>query len=71
MVFYAPTVIPSSFSAVLNGTDVSNLFNPTPGGFEVVNIPVVSGSNVIKLSIDGNLATRVATDSDRLVFDVP
>lgn len=71
MVFYDPSVIPSSFSAVLNGTNVSTLFNPTPGGFEVVNIPVVSGSNVIKLSIDGNLGTRVATDTDRLVFDVP
>jgi hypothetical protein len=32
---------------------------------------MVSGRNVLQLSIDGNLPNRTATDSDRLVFQVP
>jgi hypothetical protein len=70
LVFYAPSTIPSSFSAVLNGADVTAMFHPQAGGGEIVNLPLVPGSNVLKLSIDGNLPTRVATDSDRLVFSV-
>lgn len=70
LIFYGTQNVVGSFSAVLNGTDVSTLFNPTPGTFEVINIPLQAGSNVLKLSMDGNLGTRVATDTDRLVFDV-
>lgn len=69
-VFYDTHDIASSFAAVLNGISVSNLFHPTPGTFEVVNIPLTAGTNVLKLSISGNLPGRVATDTDRLVFDV-
>jgi hypothetical protein len=68
--FYSTAVIPSSFTAVLNGTNVSNLFHPQPGSSEGVNIPLQSGRNVLTLQIDGNLPNRVATDTDRLVFDV-
>jgi hypothetical protein len=70
MIFYDSRDIASTFTAVLNGSDVSSMFHPAPGTFEVVNIPLVGGSNVLKLSIDGNLPSRVATDTDRLVFDV-
>jgi hypothetical protein len=70
VIFYAPTVISSSFTATLNGTDVSALFHPQPGTHEVVNLSLDPGSNVLLLSIDGNLPTRVATDTDRLTFSV-
>ena len=70
MIFYDSRDIASTFSAVLNGADVSTLFHPAPGTFEVVNIPLAGGTNVLKLSISGNLPGRVATDTDRLVFDV-
>ncbi|MGZ8811973.1 MAG: hypothetical protein ACXW29_12610, partial [Thermoanaerobaculia bacterium] len=71
MIFYAPNVVPNTFSAVLNGADVSSLFHPSAGGSELVSLPLGPGRNVLKLSIDGQLASRVATDSDRLVLDVP
>ena len=68
LIFYASTVIPSSFSATLGGADATSLFHPTAGGFEAVSIPLQPGRNVLKLSIDGNLPNRVATDSDTLTF---
>jgi hypothetical protein len=70
VIFYAPSVISSSFTATLNGGDVSQLFHPLPGTHEVVNLNLNAGSNVLVLSIDGNLPTRVATDTDRLTFSV-
>jgi hypothetical protein len=70
-VFYDPAVLPASFSATVNGTSVTGLFHPQPGTFESVNVPVVSGRNVIELKVDGTLPNRVATDSDRLVIQVP
>lgn len=71
MIFYAPADITSTFAATLSGADVSGLFHPVAGGFEVVTIPLQSGRNVLQLSIQGNLPNRIATDSDRLVFLVP
>lgn len=71
LVFYGATTIPASFSATLDGVDVTSLFHPQPGQAEMVILPLVSGRNVLQLSIQGNLPSRVATDSDRLVFQVP
>jgi hypothetical protein len=71
MIFYAPGVLPNTFSAVMNGTGVSSMFHPSAGGSELVTLPVGPGRNVLKLSIDGQLPSRVATDTDRLVLDVP
>jgi hypothetical protein len=71
LVFYGATTIPSSFSATLAGVDVTSLFHPQPGQAEMVVLPLVSGRNVLQLSIQGNLSSRIATDSDRLVFQVP
>ena len=51
--------------------DLTSEFNPTPGGSDMVQIPLQPGRNVLKLSVDGQLPNRVATDSDRLVFIVP
>ncbi len=71
MIFYGKTILPTSFRAELNGADISTWFHPTPGGHELVSLPVQPGRNVLVLSVDGNLPTRVATDTDRLVFLVP
>lgn len=70
LIFYDSRDLASTFSATLNSNSISGLFHPSPGTFEVVNIPLQSGRNVLALSIDGKLPTRVATDTDRLEFDV-
>lgn len=70
LIFYDSQVIANTFTADLNGSDVSSLFHPAAGTFEAVSIPIAAGTNVLKLSISGNLPGRVATDTDRLVFDV-
>jgi hypothetical protein len=68
---YGPTTQAATFAATLNGTDATALFQPAPGTMQTVRVPLVSGTNVLKLSIDGSTGTRIATDTDRLVFDVP
>lgn len=71
LIVYGSTIIPSTFSAQLNGVDVTNLFNPVAGTSQMVNLPLASGKSVLQLSVNGNLPSRVATDSDRLIFNVP
>jgi hypothetical protein len=71
IIFYDPATLPASFSATANGTSISQLFHPQPGTFEIVNVPVTSGRNVLDLSIQGTLPNRTATDTDRLVIQVP
>ena len=70
MIFYGNNAITSTFKATMNGVDITNLFSPTAGNHETVNLPLSPGRNVLSLSTDGNLPTRVATDTDRLVFIV-
>jgi len=71
LIFYDPAVIANTFTATLQGADISSQFHPTPGGFEVVNIPLVSGSNVLIVGISGTFSGHVSTDKDRLTFVVP
>lgn len=70
-IVYGETIIPGSFTATLDGTDISGLFSPASAKSEIVNIPVHSGRNVLILSVKGNLPGRVAQDTDRLIFIVP
>lgn len=69
-VFYGNETIPSSFTAELNRSDISNQFNPVPGTHEIVNLSLSPGKNVILLSMDGKLTKRTANDKDRLVIEV-
>lgn len=69
-IFYGSTIIPSTFKAELNGVNIASSFNPVPGENQIVLLNLQSGRNVLVLSVDGNLPTRVATDTDRLVFKV-
>src|SRR5262245_13592795 len=71
IIFYASGILPATFHADLNGLNVIPLFHPVAGTSETVNLPLAPGRNVLKLSIDGQLPSRVATDSDRLVLQVP
>jgi hypothetical protein len=73
------TVFPQTFSATLNGTDITALFHPGPADgatltayLAVGSSPLVAGKNVLITSIDGLVpgTTRTATDTDRMVFDV-
>jgi hypothetical protein len=51
--------------------DVSGSFNPQPGTFEIVPLQLQPGKNLLILSIDGSVSSgRIATDTDRLVFQV-
>lgn len=68
-IYYNSTIQPGSFSADLNGVDITPIFNPAADASEVITIPLQSGRNVLKLSIDGMVDSgRIATDTDRLVF---
>lgn len=69
-IFYGSTIIPGTFKAELNGVDISSAFNPAQGGDQVVMLNITSGRSVLLLSVNGQLPTRVATDTDRLVFKV-
>jgi hypothetical protein len=71
LIFYSAETLPGTFSATLNGADVSSSFHPVAGGHEFVSVPLQSGRNVLALSISGNLPSRTATDTDRLTFLVP
>jgi hypothetical protein len=69
VIFYGATIQPVTFSAMLNGDNISARFTPEPDSHEVVGIPVRQGVNTLVLSIGGVAASgATATDTDRLVF---
>ncbi|MHB0970836.1 MAG: hypothetical protein ACYC7A_14975 [Thermoanaerobaculia bacterium] len=71
IVVFGATTDPTSFTADLNGVDVTNLFRPMPGVTDSVVIPLVAGTNKPQLSIQGETSSgRSATDSDTLTFIV-
>jgi hypothetical protein len=70
-VLYGRTVVPATFSATLNGADVSALFNVSPGTSQRVTLPLGRGRNVLELGVQGLVGTRTVADKDRLVFSVP
>jgi hypothetical protein len=68
--FYNAGLTAGTFSAVLNGIDITSSFHPTAGGNEIVSLALVSGRNVLKLAAKGVANGRNASDSDQLVFKV-
>jgi hypothetical protein len=72
------TVDPTTFSATLNGTDVTKLFSPGPNSNQMTAIftpgttPLVTGKNVLITSVSGIVpgTTRTANDVDRVTFTV-
>ena len=71
MVSYGATIDPTTFRAELNGAVVTGLFTPTPGSTQTVALPLVTGRNVLLLSVAGGPGGPTGTDRDRLVFLVP
>jgi hypothetical protein len=72
IILYGKTTIASSFSASLNGSDITWQFSPTPGGYQLVPLALVKRSNVLALSVDGRTVSGlVATDTGRLVLLAP
>lgn len=60
-----------SFTAVLNGIDISSQFNVAPTMTSVVNLPLQNGRNKLILSINGTRSDgRSSTDTDQLTFIV-
>ena len=71
IVFYSPRARPDSFSAMLDGNQITRMFHPTPGGFERVDIPIHPGRNLLVLTMAGTLPGGVSTDQDRMEFIIP
>ena len=70
MLSYGATVLPGTFSATLNGADVTSRFRPAAGGLDRVALDLAPGRNVLLLSVDGMKGARQATDRDRLTIEV-
>ena len=69
IVFYAPTIVRESFRATLDGRDVSARFRPTPGGRDVVTLPLAPGTSTLALSVNGAMpGGQTSTQTDRLEF---
>ncbi len=69
IVFYAPTILRESFRATLDGRDVSARFRPTPGGRDVVTLPLAPGTSALVLSVSAAMpGGQTSTHTDRLEF---
>ena len=73
------TVFAETFSATLNGVDVTAAFHPGPADgaslvayLEVGSSPLAAGKNVLITRVEGLVpgTDRRATDTDRMVFEV-
>lgn len=72
VVIYDITIIPATFKATLNGTDVTNLFKPTAGWIESVKLKLnPNNTNTLILSAASNLLGKTTIDTDKLIFIVP
>ncbi len=71
ILFYAPTIDPASFTATLDGVDISRRFKPIPGGYQVIPLKFSVGSHTLMLSVQGKTSGgEAATDTDKLTFSV-
>ena len=71
IIFYGATIDPASFTATLNGANISRRFKPIPGRYQVVPLKFALGSNTLILSVQGKTASaEVATDTDQFGFSV-
>jgi len=71
IIFYGAAIDPASFTATLNGANISRRFKPIPGRYQVVPLKFALGSNTLILSVQGKTAGgQVATDTDQFGFSV-
>jgi hypothetical protein len=71
LIYYGKTIVPASFSAVLNGATITSHFTPAAASSEAVILALNRGRNILSLSANGTAGSRTATDNDKLVFLVP
>jgi len=71
IIFYGAAIDPASFTATLNGANISRRFKPIPGRYQVVPLKFALGSNTLILSVRGKTAGgQTATDADQFGFSV-
>jgi hypothetical protein len=69
IVYYGKTIIPSTFSAMLDRADVTSRFHPVPGGADAITIKIGTSTTKHHLSVVGTkLSGGTGTDSDTLTF---
>ena len=69
IVYYGNTIQPATFTAALDGVDVTSRFHPIPGGADAVNIAIGTSTTKLHLSVDGTKSSGgKGTDSDTLTF---
>ena len=71
IIVYGPTINPASFRAQLFRQDVTHLFHPAPQKIEPVTLRLQPGRNILKVTVNGNIDSRNAVDTDTLEFTVP
>jgi hypothetical protein len=72
LVFFSPGINAATFTADLNGVNVTSMFSVVPSGSQTVMVPLAVGRNVLKLSAKGVTPTgKAASDTDNLIFKVP
>ena len=70
IIYYDKAITPQTFTAKLNGINITNKFHPVAGNHEIVNIFLSKGRNNLILSTDGNIDSQTRTDTDNLFFNV-
>jgi len=70
VIIYGHMASPNTFAATLNGTDIADTFTPLEGRYEVVEIPLQSGRNLLVLAVEGETVDGTGRDTDSLIFVV-
>lgn len=71
VLFYGARIDPVSFTALLDGDNITGRFTPEPGGYQIVRIPLRPGVNTLVLSVEGAAGgSQPAVDTLRLGFRV-
>ncbi len=71
LIFYGPSIQPTTFNAMLNGSNISGRFTPAPDQYEFVWIPLKAGANTLSLGVEGITGSgQKAKDTDEFVFVV-
>ena len=69
IVYYGTTIVPSTFSASLDGVDITSRFHPVPGGADAITINIGTSTSKLHLTVTGAKASGgTGTDSDTLTF---
>lgn len=67
-IIYSDTIKRETFSAVLEGKDITKQFDLLPGKMEIVKIPLMQGTNTLILSIKGARSDgKIAEDTDAYI----